>query len=148
MTPADVLTQMDGAVTRLEQAQITTAAVAVLDLNERKLTIASAGHLPPLLLHPTEGARFLEVEPGPPLGVGTPEYPQTTVSLPSGAMLLLYTDGLVEDRLRPVDAGMEDLRQVCSDASDPEGLCERALTIAGHGEQHEDDTAMLAIRLH
>ena len=148
MTPADVLAQMDGAVTRLEQAQITTAAVAILDVEARTLTMASAGHLPPLLLHPTESARFLDVEPGPPLGAGTPDYPQTTVSLPSGAMLLLYTDGLVEDRLRPVDAGMEDLRQVCSDATDPENLCECALTIAGHGEQHEDDTAMLAIRIH
>jgi GAF domain-containing protein len=147
MTPADVLTQMDGAVTRLEQAQITTAAVAILDIDARTLTIASAGHLPPLLLHPDEGARFLDVEPGPPLGAGTPDYPQTTVTLQPGTMMLLYTDGLVEDRVRAVDEGMEDLRRVCADATDTESLCECALTIAGHGEQHEDDTAMLAVRV-
>jgi GAF domain-containing protein len=147
MTPADVLTQMDGAVTRLEQAQITTAAVAILDASQRTLTIAAAGHLPPLLLHPHEGATFVDIDPGPPLGAGTPDYPQTTVAVPAGSMLLLYTDGLVEDRRRGVDEGMEDLRRACADASDPESLCECAMTVAGHDENHEDDTAMLAIQL-
>ena len=147
MTPADVLAQMDGAVTRLEQAQITTAAVAILDVPAHTLTIASAGHLPPLLLHPTDGPVYLDVEPGPPLGAGTPDYPETTVALPAGAMLLLFTDGLVEDRHRPVDVGMEELRGAVAEAQGPEDLCAKALTIAGHDEQHEDDTALLALAL-
>ncbi|MFL6240791.1 MAG: SpoIIE family protein phosphatase [Actinomycetes bacterium] len=147
MTPADVLTRMDSAVTRLEQAQITTAAVAVLDIPRHTLTIASAGHLPPLMLEPKHAPRFLDVEPGPPLGAATPDYPETTVTLPPGAMLLLFTDGLVEERERPVDAGMESLRTATAGAVDPEDLCERALTVTGHDAQHEDDTAMLAFAL-
>jgi GAF domain-containing protein len=147
LTPADVLSHMDGAVTRLEQAQITTAAVAILDIPAHTLTIASAGHLPPLLLHPTEGAGYLSVEPGPPLGAGTPDYPQTTVSLPPGSMLLLFTDGLVEDRHRPVDAGMEELQKAAMDATDPEDLCDRALRTIAHDDRDEDDTAMLAFVL-
>jgi GAF domain-containing protein/anti-sigma regulatory factor (Ser/Thr protein kinase) len=147
LTPADVLSHMDGAVTRLEQAQITTAAVAILDVPAHTLTIASAGHLPPLLLHPTEGAGYISVEPGPPLGAATPDYPQTTVSLPSGSMLLLFTDGLVEDRHRPVDVGMEELQKAAMDATDPEDLCDRALGSIGHEDRDEDDTAMLAFVL-
>ncbi len=147
MSPADVLAQMDSAVARLEQSQITTAAVAILDIPSHTLTIASAGHLPPLLLPADGPARFLDVEPGPPLGAATPDYPETVAELPPGATLLLFTDGLVEDRHRPVDVGLKELRLATTGAVDPEDVCTKALTIVGPDAQHEDDTAMLAIQL-
>jgi serine phosphatase RsbU (regulator of sigma subunit) len=108
--------------------------------------MSSAGHLPPLLVPPEGEATFLPVEPGPPLGVGGP-YRQHTVELPVGSMLLLYTDGLVESRLRPVDVGMEALRVAARGLSDPEDLCEKALFSLGRDNAHDDDTAMLAVRL-
>jgi serine phosphatase RsbU (regulator of sigma subunit) len=62
-------------------------------------------------------------------------------------MLLLFTDGLVEDRHRPVDAGMEELQKAAMDATDPEDLCDRALRTIAHDDRDEDDTAMLAFVL-
>jgi serine phosphatase RsbU (regulator of sigma subunit) len=62
-------------------------------------------------------------------------------------MLLLYTDGLVEDRVLPVDAGMETLRAAVTDVTDPEQMCDRALAALGRDSQHDDDTAMLAVSL-
>jgi serine phosphatase RsbU (regulator of sigma subunit)/anti-sigma regulatory factor (Ser/Thr protein kinase) len=145
--PPDVLRELDIAVGRLEQSQITTAAFGVLDPQSGALTIASAGHLPPLVVTADGTAAYLEVEPGPPLGAGTPDYPELTTTLSPGTMLLLFTDGLVEDRLRPVDEGLELLRKAASSATDPEGLCQRALIALGRDQAHDDDTAMLAVAL-
>ena len=95
---------------------------------------------------PDGPARFLEIEPGPPLGVGLRDYPQRTFALRPSSTVLLYTDGLVEDRTRPVDVGMEQLRVAARGVTDPEALCERVLAALGGGEGH-DDTAMLAVAL-
>jgi GAF domain-containing protein/anti-sigma regulatory factor (Ser/Thr protein kinase) len=146
LPPADVLARLDEAVSGLEQGQITTALYGVLDPRTGALTMSSAGHLPPLLVPPLGEPTFLPVEPGPPLGVGGP-YRQHTVELPVGSMLLLYTDGLVESRVRPVDVGMEALRAAARGLSDPEDLCEKALVALGRDNAHDDDTAMLAVRL-
>jgi len=144
--PAEVLSRLDTALARLEQDQITTALFALLDPESRTLTVATAGHLPPLLT--SDGAaHYLDVEPGPPLGAGAAAYPELKVTLPSDSMLLLYTDGLVEDRVLPVDAGMETLRRAVAEATDPEQMCDRALAALGRDSQHDDDTAMLAVSL-
>jgi serine phosphatase RsbU (regulator of sigma subunit) len=144
LPPADVLARLDEAVSGLEQGQITTALYGVLTPSTGELTLSSAGHLPPLLVPALGEAAYLPVEPGPPLGVGGP-YHQHTVTLPAGTTLLLYTDGLVESRTRPVDVGMEALRVAATGLSDPEALCEKALVAVGNA--HDDDTAMLAVRL-
>ena len=145
--PAEVLKQLDRAVARLEQAQITTAAFGVLDPARRSLTIASAGHLPPLVTAPPGDAYYLDLEPGPPLGASHAEYPELTVALPEKATMLLFTDGLVEDRSRPVDDGMTALRLAARGVADPELLCDRALAALGRDSEHDDDTAMLAVAL-
>lgn len=147
MTPGVVLGQLDAAVARLEQGQITTAAFAVLDPASRSLRVASAGHLPPLVVPADGEAEFLEVPPGPPLGAGAPDYVETQVSLDAGTLLLLYTDGLVEDRARPVDEGMQMLAKAASGARTAEQLCDQALIGLGRGDGHDDDTALLAVRL-
>ncbi|ADP81992.1 SpoIIE family protein phosphatase [Pseudofrankia inefficax] len=147
--PAEtVLVQLDAAVSRLEQEQITTVAMAVLDPAARELRVASAGHLPPLVVPPHGEPRFVTVEPGPPLGAGEPgtSYSETLVPFAAGSILLLYTDGLVEDRDRSVDDGMALLRSAAAGATGPEDLCERALAALTRGS-HDDDTALLAVSL-
>jgi GAF domain-containing protein len=144
--PGEVLARLDAALTRLEQDQITTVLFAVLDPATRALTLAAAGHLPPLL-RSGEGARFLDVTPGPPLGAGAAEYPELRLTVPPGSTLLLFTDGLVEDRELPVDIGLEKLRASVADVTTPEEMCDRALAALGRDTQHDDDTAMLAVRL-
>ncbi|OHV35337.1 protein serine phosphatase [Pseudofrankia sp. EUN1h] len=147
--PAEaVLVQLDAAVSGLEQDQITTVAMAILDPAARQLRVASAGHLPPLIVPPHGEPQFVAVEPGPPLGAGLTggHYAETAVPFAPGSILLLYTDGLVEDRHRSVDEGMAVLRSVAAGASGPEELCERALAALAHGS-HDDDTALLAVSL-
>lgn len=144
--PAEVLKRLDASLIRLEQDQITTALFAVLDPATRSLRVATAGHLPPLVAVGGE-AHYLDVKPGPPLGVGASALSELQVTLPPGALLLLYTDGLVEDRELPVDHGLETLRVAVAGADSPEQMCETALIALGRDTQHDDDTAMLAVAL-
>jgi serine phosphatase RsbU (regulator of sigma subunit) len=148
LRPGQVLALLDRAVARLEQGQITTVAFAVLDPRTRRLVIASAGHLPPLLVDGTDHPQYLDLDPGPPLGAGGTDFPERALTLPEGAMLLLFTDGLVEDRSRPVDEGLTRLQEaVAGPGADPEQLCEQALAVLGPDRGHEDDTALLAVSL-
>ncbi|EIV92330.1 SpoIIE family protein phosphatase [Frankia sp. QA3] len=146
-SPAVVLTLLDAAANRLEQGRIATAAFALLDPDDGRLVLASAGHLPPLLIPPKAPARYLLVEPGPPLSAGLPDYPETELQVEPGSTLLFFTDGLVEDRGRPVDEGMELLRAGAAAQGTPEEVCDRALAALGRDADHEDDTALLAVRL-
>ncbi|WP_163550091.1 PP2C family protein-serine/threonine phosphatase, partial [Candidatus Frankia nodulisporulans] len=144
--PSTVLTRLDTAATRLEQGRTATAALAVLDPSTGRLVVASAGHLPPLLITPGAPARYLPIDPGPPLTAGLADYPETSLTLTAGSTLLFYTDGLVEDRSRPVDEGMELLRSQMSAGGSPDEVCDRALAAVARPSGHEDDTALLAVR--
>jgi serine phosphatase RsbU (regulator of sigma subunit) len=146
VSPAEVLLRLDAAVARLEQDQITTTLFAILDLADRSLTVASAGHLPPLVIS-GQGADYLDIEPGPPLGAGGAGYPEVRVELPPNSTLLLYTDGLVEDRQMSVDEGLDALCRAAAHTTEPETLCDRALAAPGRDTEHDDDTAMLAVAL-
>lgn len=147
LPPHQALAQLNAAVSRLEQGQITTAAFGLLDPRAGSLTVASAGHLPPLLIPPGGEPTFIPVDPGPPLGAATDQCPETTVALRPGSMLLFFTDGLVEDRVRPFDEGMETLRRTAVGIRSPEELCDRALVALGRADGHDDDVAMLAVAL-
>ncbi|GAA1526158.1 hypothetical protein GCM10009827_048690 [Dactylosporangium maewongense] len=108
LPPADVLEFLDGVVRDLREDQIVTVVYAVYDPGERSLTYANAGHLPPLLLLPGGAVRPLTVS-GPPLGTGPLTLSEERVELPVGALLTLYTDGLVEHRDRDLDTGIDAL---------------------------------------
>jgi serine phosphatase RsbU (regulator of sigma subunit) len=142
---AEVLARTDTELMRLEQEQIATALLAVLDPATGSLTIASAGHLPPLLRTDDGEVVYLDVEPGPPLGTGAGGYSELQVTLPKGATVLLYTDGLVEDRRLPIDEGLATLAAAAAISREPELLCDRALVALGRDSAHDDDTAMLAV---
>jgi serine phosphatase RsbU (regulator of sigma subunit) len=156
-SPAQVLAQLDVATTRLEQEAITTCLYAVLDSRTGELTVASAGHLAPLVVSPGREPFYLPVEPGLPLGAGTtasegagndPPHPELTVVLPPASTLVLFTDGLVEDRARPLDVGLQALARVAGESvRDPEEFCDRALAVLGRDTRHADDTAMLVVTL-
>ncbi|MGF7237301.1 MAG: PP2C family protein-serine/threonine phosphatase, partial [Frankia sp.] len=147
MAPHLALAQLDAAVSRLEQGQITTAAFGLLNPRSRTLTVASAGHLPPLLVPPDGEPTFIPVDPGPPLGAATYHCAETTVALRPGSMLLFFTDGLVEDRVRPFDEGMDTLRRIAIGIRSPEELCDRALAALERDHGHDDDVAILAVAL-
>ncbi|MCW2724884.1 MAG: histidine kinase [Frankiales bacterium] len=109
LPPADVLEFLDAVVRDLGEDQIVTCIYAVYDPGERSISYANAGHLPPLLRLPGEPARRLTGAQGPPLGTGIPPLAEEQVALPSGAVLVLYTDGLVEHPGTDLDEGIDAL---------------------------------------
>ncbi|WP_239381817.1 SpoIIE family protein phosphatase [Frankia sp. CIT1] len=147
LAPADVLELLDGVVRDLTQDSIVTCVYAVYDPLKHSLAFASAGHLPPLLVDPAGTVRPLTAGSGPPLGADLPEFTEQRVALPPGAMLALYTDGLVEQRGRDIDAGIDKLREHLAGSRDipldalPDRLVDRMLPGA-----QDDDIALLLVQ--
>ncbi|MER5575424.1 SpoIIE family protein phosphatase [Streptomyces massasporeus] len=168
LEPAEVLSQLDeiarglgapGGVTQatraarrpreadLSEVYLATCVYAVYDSVTRRCTFANAGHLPPVLVEPGEPALMLDVPPGMPLGVGGEPFEEVEVELPEGALLALYTDGLVESRDHPLDEGLQAFVSALSDPTQPlEDVCDHVLNTLDthHGE---DDIALLMARV-
>ncbi|MFJ8308532.1 MULTISPECIES: SpoIIE family protein phosphatase [unclassified Streptomyces] len=154
LPPAEVLHHLDEQAQRLGTDRMATCLYAVYDPVAHRITIANAGHPPPVLLHLGGRAEVLRVPPGAPIGVGGVDFEAVELDAPSGATLLLYTDGLVESRLRDVWTGIEQLRERLAataqltgpDHSPPlEALCDDVLDMLGPGDR-DDDIALLAAR--
>jgi anti-sigma regulatory factor (Ser/Thr protein kinase) len=145
--PSVLLQLVDAAASSLEQTAITTCLYGVFDPVARTLRLASAGHLPLLVLHREGGGEYVEVEPGPPLGVSSSAPPEVEVDVPDGAVLLLYTDGLVEGREQPVEEGLVLLRNAVAGAAGQglERLCDDLLRAMGRDGRPDDDSALLAV---
>ncbi|MEU9386131.1 SpoIIE family protein phosphatase, partial [Streptomyces sp. NPDC048279] len=95
--PDQVIARTNRLLADLSSDLLVTCLYVHLDLLGQELTMASAGHAPPLLRPAPGRAHCLHVDPGPPLGVDTEaRYPVTRAALPAGAVLALYTDGLIE----------------------------------------------------
>ncbi|MFF7971989.1 SpoIIE family protein phosphatase [Streptomyces sp. NPDC007905] len=131
----------------LSEVYLATCVYAVYDSVTRRCTFANAGHLPPVLVEPGEAALMLDVPPGMPLGVGGEPFEEVEVELPEGALLALYTDGLVESRDHPLDEGLQAFVGALTDPTRPlEDVCDHVLSTLDthHGE---DDIALLMARV-
>ncbi|MFD9289064.1 SpoIIE family protein phosphatase [Streptomyces sp. NPDC060030] len=154
LPPQEVLHHLDEQAQRLGSDRMATCLYAVYDPVAHRITIANAGHPPPVLLHLGGRAEVLRVPPGAPIGVGGVDFEAVELDAPAGATLLLYTDGLVESRLRDVWTGIEILRERLAttaqltgpDHSPPlEALCDDVLDMLGPGDR-DDGIALLAAR--
>ncbi|MEV6837613.1 SpoIIE family protein phosphatase [Streptomyces sp. NPDC051133] len=154
LPPQEVLHHLDEQAQRLGTDRMATCLYAVYDPVTHRITIANAGHPPPVLLHLGGRAEVLRVPPGAPIGVGGVDFEAVELDAPAGATLLLYTDGLVESRLRDVWTGIEQLRERLAataqltgpDHPPPlEALCDEVLDMLGPGDR-DDDIALLAAR--
>lgn len=151
LPPEEVLHHLDEQAQRLGSEHMATCLYAIYDPISQRLLVADAGHLPPVLLHPDGSAEVLRIPPGAPIGVGGVPFESVEMPAPTGATLLLYTDGLVESRGRDVWTGVEVLcarlqATAAVVASPPlEMLCDTVLTILDHGAR-DDDVALLAAR--
>jgi serine/threonine-protein kinase RsbW len=148
--PARLLEGLDRFVERVEQARMATVAYAEVDLTTGDLTYACAGHLPPLLHEPTGGADYLMRARSAPLGsrAGDTKRTEHRQRLRAGSRLLLYTDGLIERRSRPIDKGFEVLAREFSrrrDAPLPGLTAGLADTLVGR--DHADDVCLLCLTL-
>ncbi|MGX1310094.1 GAF domain-containing protein/PAS domain-containing protein/anti-sigma regulatory factor (Ser/Thr protein kinase) [Streptomyces calvus] len=156
LPPDELLWHLDELVTRIDQdesgdgevAPVTgaTCLYVVYDPSTRWCTLARAGHLQPALLQPDGRAGYIDVPAGPPLGLGGLPFESAALRLPPGSSLVLYTDGLVEDRHRDIDEGLELLRRALADsAGGPEETCDRVLESLLPERPH-DDVALLVAR--
>ncbi len=145
--PSAVIDRLQAGWSLLGLQRMATALFAVLDPATGRLQIASAGHLPPLLVAGGT-AQLLDVRPSRMLGAPPAAGPAVEWAgvLAPGATLLLYTDGLVESRDADIDRGLAALLDAAERAgtTDPDELCDRLLAGLASGVR-ADDVALLAI---
>jgi phosphoserine phosphatase RsbU/P len=148
LTPAALLERLDEYSWRHEVGKMCTLIYAELSLPTRTLRFASAGHPPPLLAVPGEEPRFAWGGRSTPLETYSDEGGRADASetLPPGGLVLLYTDGLVEQRSRPMDDGLEHLRGVVADHSGAGSSLLRRLVRELPGRERGDDVCALAAR--
>jgi PAS domain S-box-containing protein len=149
--PAVVLAWLDRAMHDLQEGVLATAVLAQVEAagldGHRRLGWSNAGHPPPLLISPDGDVRLLSSEPELMLGVEPDARRRDQeIVLRPGSTVLLYTDGLVERRSHPLDAGISALLDhVRGVASLPlEELCDAVLAMP---HLVEDDIVLLAIRV-
>jgi PAS domain S-box-containing protein len=158
LPPAEVLRRTDRVMETLRTGSAATAVVARLeqepDERERGLTRlrwSNAGHPPPMVLQPDGTVLALATATADRLLGVTPDAPrrESVVALDRDAVVLLYTDGLVERRDQNLDDGLARLERTLAELAGREldDLCdellERMLPV-----NPDDDVALVAVRLH
>ncbi|MGP3918968.1 SpoIIE family protein phosphatase [Nonomuraea sp. 10N515B] len=158
LPPEDLLTCLDELVDRLDADQGggdggdgivgATCLYAVYDPVSRRCTLARAGHPLPALVLPDGTVQFPDVPAGPPLGLGGLPFETVDLEIPEGSELVLYTDGLIEERSRDIDVGLALLRSALSHPSrPPEETCQAVVEALLPGRPR-DDVALLVARMH
>jgi serine phosphatase RsbU (regulator of sigma subunit) len=145
-SPASVLALLSDFVNGGPHDYFATMLCALIDVDAHRLTVASAGHMGPLLIDDA-GGRFIEFDANVPIGVvRTSPYMQETFSVAPDATLLAFTDGLVERRGEVLDVGLARLRDTAVGAAVAleDLLSELARDLTSEG--HHDDTAIVGIR--
>jgi PAS domain S-box-containing protein len=150
--PAAVLAGLDRLFTATElDEQVTTVAYLVVDPVTGEGLAGNAGHLPPLLLSRDAPPRLDTTEAGTPLGWACPRQ-QYVFRLPPGTTAVLYSDGLVENRRRGLDAGLDELVSVAAQArpgmvEDPARLLEYLVDRMLTGYEQDDDVTVLVLHV-
>jgi PAS domain S-box-containing protein len=154
LPPDELLAQLDDLVLEEIEEGIESGAefgatclYAVYDPVSLHCVLASAGHPAPVAVAPDGSARFIDLNPGPPLGVGGLPFEATDVLLADGSLLALYTDGLIENRDRDMDSGMRILLRASGGVRrSPQAVCDRIVT-ALRPDRAQDDVALLVARI-
>ncbi len=147
--PAAVLTALDDFFEARDAEEIVTLVYGVLDPGEGVLVWSNGGHPPPLLVG-TEQTRIVSgLADGTPLGVSSPRQ-ESTMQLAAGDLLLLYSDGLVEARDRPVGEGVDALVRIAEGPdlreNSADGATGAVLARMLDGRDADDDATLLALR--
>ncbi len=142
--PATVLEFLDRKITHFEAGNLATILYAKITPDRERMVVSVAGHLPPVLAAPQAPASLLRVVPDLPVGVGDiTRRRNTVVNLPSGALVVVYTDGLVERRREVIDVGLGRLCEVIVPGS-ADDVCAAIMAGMDVGAA-EDDIALLTI---
>jgi sigma-B regulation protein RsbU (phosphoserine phosphatase) len=144
--PAEVLSRLDRKLQHFEPDAMATVLCAVLSPSLDEVRISSAGHLPPIVAVPGRPAAVAAIAGGALLGLaGHAPRQVTALRFPPGALLCLYTDGLVERRGQPIDEGIARLRAAVA-AAEPEAAAASAMAAMTGAAPHQDDVALLVLR--
>ncbi len=157
LPPEELLGHLDEMVTHLdiqaetadgEGSRVTgaTCLCAVYDPVGGRCTVSRAGHVAPAVVDPGGRVTFPDLPLSPPLGVGGHPFEAGELDLPEGSRLVLFTDGLIEDRRRDIDEGLRMLgAAVAHPDQSPEETC-RALMETMLPDHPSDDVALLVAR--
>jgi serine phosphatase RsbU (regulator of sigma subunit) len=141
-----VLARLDRKIAHFEPDALATVACAVFDPGREQVTVSCAGHLPPVIALPGQSGRPAATHADLLLGVAVQEHRRAaSFAFPHGAMLCLYTDGLVERRVQPID---DSIARLCSAVTggEPEARCAAVMAAMAVDAPYSDDTALLMIR--
>ena len=143
--PEHVLDLVDRKVNHFEIGTIATVACAVFDPPYDTMTVALAGHPPPVVAVPGLPASFAEVAPSPPIGTHlTHQRTSTTITLAPDAVVAFYTDGLIERRGESLDIGLERLREAISPGA-PDRVAHEIMRHLVGSRMPEDDIALVVV---
>src|SRR4051794_10836314 len=145
--PAVVVDRLNRLVRDWERGWMATLLYMVLSPDDSEVRFANAGHMPALALEMGD-ARFIDVQRGPPLGVGADdEYVEVVEPVQPGTTLIVYTDGLVEQPGVAPDVTLARLAKnaLSNGAADPDALCDHLVRSQLGEGQPRDDVAFVAI---
>ncbi|MFY1687358.1 SpoIIE family protein phosphatase [Plantactinospora sp. WMMB782] len=144
--PGAILERVDELLRSLLPGEFATICLLTLEPETGRIRLASAGHLPPLVVT-ADSTEYVEHR-APLLGVRADRPDDLEFVLPRGATLVLYTDGLVERRDVDLDRRLDDLAGVAAVVDeDLDEFCWRLLAELTPAEA-SDDIAVVALRLH
>lgn len=144
--PADILTRLDRKMRHFEPDALATVLCAVISPELDIVRISSAGHLPPVLCTAAGDCFLIPVTSDVLIGVPRAFDRRTcAISWPVGALLGLYTDGLVERRGEAIDEGLDRLCRALT-PGDPESRCAEVMTAMASANSYRDDIALLIFR--
>ena len=150
LSPAEALTDLDVFASRIPGAECTTVFCAVIDHAAGTLTYSCAGHPPPIMVTPEGAYQLLDQARSLPLGMRPDDWerPQATATLPSGATLMLYTDGLVERRSQSLDKGIDAAAVTLTERSQdyPADVADHVTAAMTPATGYDDDVAVLVYR--
>jgi anti-sigma regulatory factor (Ser/Thr protein kinase)/putative methionine-R-sulfoxide reductase with GAF domain len=144
-SPGHTLELVDRYVQTMSEHPMATAAYAVFDTDTGHVRFATAGHLPPIIVGRTRSF-VLDVQPGPPLGAFPyGSCPELELTVGTGEMIVMYTDGLVERRGNALARGIDELLDLVSGGASAEHACRLAMEGLVPPEGLDDDLAIVAL---
>lgn len=145
LAPGALLTRLNEIAVTFDEHALATCLYVYYDPGEHRCGIASAGHPPLIVAPPGEAARPLGVPVGPMLGAAdAAEYRTESIAAPPGTRLLLYSDGLIESRLAPIEAGIDALARRIGSAASPLSRQADEVMATAPPDNHDDRTLLLA----
>ncbi|HUR49442.1 MAG TPA: SpoIIE family protein phosphatase [Acidimicrobiales bacterium] len=149
--PGQLVNALNVLITDAGSEHMATMIYGILDPAKSHFCFANAGHPPALRLSASGEATYLEAVGGLPLGaIAGNWYEENSFYISGGDTIVLYTDGLIEERTSAIDAGLRRLKEaaeVAPRSGDLDEFCEGLSTAVLEGRPCTDDMAILAVRL-